>query len=157
MKSILILILIIIIAIIIFFFLNYILKKKIETYGIYCGMYNTTASPKISCNNDTECTWNTNLAYCTNKPLTYVEQPSAFALLQADLLSVDKILQEGPMGIDNALVNLGNKIQGDVINDTKIISSNVTSAVNNVESKVKKFDSTIFSKGSPIDTEEESK
>jgi hypothetical protein len=155
MKFILILFLIIIIAIIIFIFLNYVLKKNIENYGIYCGMYNTTASPKIYCDNDTECTWNKNLAYCTNKPSTYVEQPSFFASLQSDLSEVEKIAKSGPSGIDNALVNLGNTVQSDISKDANIIASNVKSAVHTVESTAKKFDKSFFSKKSSINTEEE--
>lgn len=155
MKSILIVVLIISI-IIIFFFLNHILKKNIENYGVYCGLYNTSSTPELSCNNDTECLWNSNLAYCANQPSTYVAPPSIFDSLESDFYHVENIIKSDPSGIEQELLDLGNNIQRDVTNDVNIVSKNVTSAVNNVESKVKDFDNTIFSNGSPINTEEES-
>jgi len=88
MKFILIIFLIIIISIIIFFILNYLLKKKIENYGVYCGLYNTMTDSKLSCMNDSECTWNTNLAYCTNNSSPNEEHESLFGQLQNDFTSI---------------------------------------------------------------------
>ena len=156
MKSILILVLIISI-IIIFFFLNFILKKNIENYGVYCGMYNATEIPKESCNRDTECTWNSNLAYCTNKPSTYIPPPSIFDSLESDLTNIENVIKLGPEEIEQELLYLENNIQHDISNDVNIVSKTVTSAVNNVKSKVKDFDHTIFSKGSHVNTEEANK
>jgi len=147
MKSILIVVLSIAI-IIIFFFLNYILKKNIENYGVYCGLYNTASTPELSCNNDIECTWNNNLAYCTNKPSTYVAPPSIFDSLESDFNNIENIIKSGPAEIEQELVDLGNNIQRNVSNDVNIVSKTVTKAVKN-------FDNIIFSKGSPINTEEE--
>ena len=143
MKSILIVVLIISI-IIIFFFLNHILKKNIEKYGIYCGLYNTSSTPEASCNNDTECLWNSNLGYCANQPSTYVPPPSIFDSLESDLTNIYDIAKSGPEGIEQELKYLENT----VTNDANIVSQNVTSAA-------KDFDNIVFSKGSPINTEEE--
>ena len=151
MKSILIIVLIISI-IIIFFFLNYILKKNIENYGIYCGLYNISNTPEVSCNNDTDCVWNNNLAYCGNKPSTYIAPPSIFGSLESDLTNIYNIVKEGPEEIEQELLDVENKLRA----DASIVSKNVTSAVNYVGSKINDFDNTIFSKGSPINTEEDS-
>jgi hypothetical protein len=143
MKSILIVVLIISI-IIIFFFLNHILKKNIENYGVYCGLYNTSSTPESSCNNDTECLWNSNLAYCANQPSTYVAPPSIFDSLESDFNNIYDIVKSGPEEIEQELADLQKTIQ----NDANIASKNVTSVV-------KDFDNIIFSNGSPINTEEE--
>lgn len=137
MKSILMVVLIISI-IVIFFFLNYVLKKNIENYGVYCGMYNTSSMPELSCINDTECTWNSNLGYCTNEPSTYVGTPSIFASLESDLTDISRL---SPREIEQEILDLENV----VVNDTNIISNNVNSAVTNIVSKVNSFDSTLFS------------
>ena len=148
MTFILIWFLVLIVSIIIFFVLNTVLKKNIENYGIYCGLYNTSPTPKLSCNNDSECMWNSNLAYCTNKPSTYVAPQSIFGTLSSDFNNLENIIKSGPQGIDNALVNLGNEFQRNVSNDVNIISKNANSLLKN-------FDNTIFSKkGAPISEEE---
>jgi hypothetical protein len=42
-----------------FFLLNYLLKKKIENYGIYCGYYNMkdNVDNQARCNADINCAW----------------------------------------------------------------------------------------------------
>jgi hypothetical protein len=81
-----------IVIFIMFFFLNYILKKKIENYGIYCGMYNVTtvSNPKSSCNNDTECSWNNDLGYCTNNNSLAATTPTLLSSLELDLTSLEE-------------------------------------------------------------------
>ena len=57
-------------VLIILFLLNYLLKKNLENYGVYCGIYNTKVdkyTAQMQCSKDVECTWNSNLAYCTNR------------------------------------------------------------------------------------------
>jgi hypothetical protein len=107
--------------------------------------------PELSCNNDDECTWNSNLAYCTNKPSTYVGTPSIFASLESDLKDIENISKLNPREIEQEILDLENI----VANDASIISKNVNSAVTNIVSKVNDFDSTFFSKGSPVDPEVE--
>jgi hypothetical protein len=59
---------------ILFFGINYILKKNIEGYGVYCGRYNMKQYyPKLgelNCTQDPNCEWNSKLKYCTvNTPI----------------------------------------------------------------------------------------
>jgi hypothetical protein len=86
---------------------------------------------------------------------TLIFDPSIFDSLESDLTNIENVIKSGPAGIEQELLDLENNIQHDISNDVNIVSKTVTSAVNNVKSKVQDFDHTIFSKGSPVNTEEE--
>ena len=44
-----------------FYLLNYLLKKNIENYGIFCGYYNLSgvSNNQTLCNSDINCEWHT--------------------------------------------------------------------------------------------------
>jgi hypothetical protein len=84
--------LILIVIIILFFFINYLFKKNIENYGIYCGRYNLQPSiAQSTCSEDSNCAWTPytsqngkKYGWCDNAPSNYKPPGSLILNLYKD-------------------------------------------------------------------------
>lgn len=77
-------IIIFIVILVIFAFINFVMKKNIENYGIYCGRYNLNPPfAEHACEEDPDCKWRSYTTrtgvidgWCDNAPSKYVPKKS---------------------------------------------------------------------------------